>query len=126
MVSLSGESARSVTCAENRLKQLHEDTREAYTLDCLTVANELKALLVAQGRVASLLRLRKRSLLDGQLWAGPLTPRRYAGRGAPTWTTHYACYCEGWVYDALFFDPVPIVDYALRAFGERLAAESVD
>jgi hypothetical protein len=115
-----------LACVEDRLKQLHEDTREAYTLDCLTVANELRALLVAQGRVASLLRLRKRSLLDGQLMAGPLTPLRYAGRNAPTWTTHYACYCEGWVYDALFVGPVPIGDYSLQAFGERLTAESVD
>jgi hypothetical protein len=105
---------------------LHDETSESYTLNCLKIANELKALLVAQGRVASLLRLRKRTILDGQLMAGPLIPLRYVGRGAPTWTTHYACCSDGLVYDPLLAAPVPVDNYSLRAFGERLAPEYIE
>ena len=31
------------------LQRLHDETRETYSLNCLTVANELRALLIAQG-----------------------------------------------------------------------------
>ncbi|MBK8742809.1 MAG: hypothetical protein IPM02_26505 [Betaproteobacteria bacterium] len=108
------------------LQRLHDETRETYSLNCLTVANELRALLIAQGRSASLLRLRSHTVRDGQLVVGPLIPLRYIGRGAPTWTTHYACCADGLVYDPLFAAPVPIDSYALRAFGEPLAPEFIE
>lgn len=108
------------------LQRLHEETREAYAPDCLKVANELKALFVAQGRSASVLRLRSRAVRDGQLVVAPLIPLRYIGRGAPTWTTHYACCADGLVYDPLFAAPVPIDTYPLLAFGQALVPEFIE
>jgi len=105
----------------------HRATADAYTLDCLAFAREIKDSLAKEGRAATLLRVRQHEWrADGSVFVAPLTPLRYLGRGGPTWNTHYAACVGDRVFDALFGAPVALSDYARLAFGRDIALELVD
>lgn len=112
---------------EARLAAAHRATADAYTLDCLAFAREIRASLAAEGRAATLLRVRQHERrVDGSVFVAPLTPLRYLGRGGPTWNTHYACRAGDRVFDALFAAPVALADYTRLAFGRDIPLEAID
>ena len=111
---------------EERLVELSEAMAGGYVGDCLKHARLLREQLVAEGRDAWIGRLRKREARGQDTFHGPLTPLRYRGRGAPTWTTHYVCCSGETAFDPLLGFPIDISEYALAVFGEPIAIERAE
>lgn len=91
-----------------------------YTFDCVTHACALAKLLADGGRRPWIGCLRESTESEKGVFHMPLTPMRFTGRQARTWTTHYVC-CEGNdVYDPIAGTPLPAERYAEAVFGRAL------
>ena len=108
---------------EEYLRELSTAIAERYSGDCLAHAREIRDRLLAEGREAWIGRIRKIEIRSGSKFHAPLTPLRYRGRSAPTWTTHYVCCSDGMAYDPLFGFPIPLDKFSMAVFGEEIAIE---
>ena len=89
---------------------------ERYAGDCVAHACRTAELLLAEHRAPWIGRIRD---VQGNVH-GPLTPLRYRGKGAPTWTTHYVACAGRQVYDPLVGKPIDLDKYAMEVFGRQL------
>ena len=112
--------------AEDCLLELSALIADRYSGDCLEHARGIQARLISEGRDAWIGRLRKTDRRGDSTFHDPLTPLRYRGRSAPTWTTHYVCCADGKAYDPLFGVPVALEMYPMAVFGEEIAIERMD
>jgi hypothetical protein len=103
--------------AEEYLREVSRAMEDRYQGDCVTYACRVAELLVAEGRNAWIGRLRVTVSEGGRVFHAPLIPRRYAGRGAPAWTTHYVCGSEGRVYDPLAGHALDVTVFGETVFG---------
>jgi hypothetical protein len=109
--------------AEEHLATASAAIEDHYAGDCVVHACAVAGVLHAEGREPWIGRLRQ-TIVDGESRIhAPLTPRRYAGRGAPTWTTHYVCGSGSEVFDPLIGAPIDAADFAEAAFGRPIAVE---
>jgi hypothetical protein len=98
---------------------------ERYVSDCVTHACRVAELLLSEERAPWIGRIREVIVSNGRVFRGPLIPLRYAGRGAPTWTTHYVCGSGDEVYDPLAGIPLDVGAYCQSVFGKVLAVETL-
>ena len=99
--------------------------QERYDSDCVTHACRVAELLLAEERAPWIGRVREVVVSNGRVFRGALIPLRYAGRGAPAWTTHYVCGSGRQVYDPLAGEPVDVGGYGEVVFGKALAVETL-
>ena len=96
---------------------------EGYTFDCVVHACAVAQLLFQEGRRPWIGRLRDVTETSDGVFYAPLIPRRFTGKAACTWNTHYVC-CEGSeVYDPIAGTPLPIDRYAVTVFGRALPVQ---
>src|ERR1700737_2642569 len=114
----------SAAAATEYLREGFGRMDERYVGICLDHAWAIAARLAEEGRRPTIALLRDVSQHGETRYHGPLIALRYLGRGSVTWTTHYVCCCDGYAYDPLFREPVPLAGYAVAAFGRELALET--
>ncbi len=100
--------------AREYLEQTSAAMANGYTENCVVHARALAELLLDAGRAPWIGRLRHITQRGEHVFYEPLVPVRFRGI---TWNTHYVCCCDGEVYDPLLGSPVPVEDYARKAFG---------
>ena len=106
--------------ADDYLRDVSEEMERAgYTRDCVAHACALADLLRASGRKPWIGRIRD----TRGTFHGPLTPQRFLGRGAPTWTTHYVACAEDQVYDPIVGKAMVVTEYGRAVFGRELKVE---
>lgn len=91
-----------------------------YTLDCVAHACALARLLSDAGRAPWIGRVRETIERENHVFHAPLSPTRFKGKAARTWTTHYVCCAENDVYDPIAGRPLPLESYAEVVFGRAL------
>ena len=102
------------------LRDVSLEMDSGYTLDCVAHACALARLLLDAGRAPWIGRLRETIDLGENVFHAPLTPVRFKGAHARTWTTHYVCCAEDVVYDPIVGKPLPVGSYAEAVFGRVL------
>jgi hypothetical protein len=102
------------------LRVVSLEMKSGYTLDCVTHACALARLLLDAGRAPWIGRLRETIERGEHVFHAPLTPVRFKGKAARTWTTHYACCAGNEVYDPIAGQPIPLGSYAEVVFGRAL------
>jgi hypothetical protein len=102
--------------AAEYLRILWEEMRDGYRQDCVRHAVRLSEILAAEGRAPWIARLRHVTSEERGEFHWPLTPLRYRGRGAPTWTTHYVACADGLAFDPLAEHPIPVASYSAAVF----------
>ena len=90
--------------------------------NCLTAAETLATLLLDEGRLPWIGRLRKSEARGERVFHAPLIPLRN-GR-ARTWTTHYVCVEGGIVYDPVASRLLRLGRYSRSVFGEEIPVET--
>jgi hypothetical protein len=91
---------------------------DRYVGDCLVHARRIAALLAAEGRTPWIARIRCVEQRGDAVFTHPLIPKRFLGKGALAWTTHYVACADGQAYDPIAGEPVPIDDYVRIIFGD--------
>ena len=106
------------------LRYMAEQNRrlaESYPANCVTIARDSAAFLLASGCQPYIVCLYKAEDRGGNRFHYPLIPKKYGGR--ITWTKHYVCGCGSVAYDPILGEPVPIEQYCRRAFGIEFLME---
>jgi hypothetical protein len=109
-----------VATAAAYLRDTSAAMAESYTGDCLVHACRLAELLLGERRAPWIGRVRD---VRGD-FHGPLVPRRYLGRGGPTWTTHYVACAGRLAFDPLLGEPIDLDHYATAVFGRHLEVQT--
>jgi len=89
-----------------------------YTADCVFHACTIAELLLAAGHPAWIGRLHPVTMLGEHVFHEPLIPRRFTGKHARTWNTHYLCCSDGLALDPMLGTPIALDDYAMATFGK--------
>jgi hypothetical protein len=98
----------------------HEKLKDDYREDsgardsCSHIAFKLADLLQEEGYSPNILVLRGAAIDDGHREG--LVPLCYEGR--IEWTAHVVCAVEGWVYDPLLENPLPLEEYLSVTFDQ--------
>lgn len=112
-----------VLTADEFIRDASLAMQDRYTGDCATYACRVAELLIAAGRSAWIGQVRHVTTQGEEVMHWPLIPRRFIGRGAPAWTTHYVA-CSGRIaYDPLVGVPIHVEWYALEVFGWDVSVE---
>jgi hypothetical protein len=90
--------------------------------NCLTAAETLATLLLAEGWSPWIGRLRKSETRGDTVFHAPLIPLR--SRGGRAWTTHYVCVEGEIAYDPAGLRPFLLRRYTQSVFGEELPIET--
>jgi hypothetical protein len=114
---------RPMLTADEFIREESLTMQERYSGDCATYACRVAELLVAQGRSPWIGRVRHVTRDGENLMHWPLIPRRYAGRGAPAWTTHHVACSGRTAYDPLVGAPTDVESYAPQVFGLDIPVE---
>ena len=120
---MTAKIAVVMTAAEH-LRALSAAMADRYVDDCVAHAAAIAALLLAEGRSPWIGRVRDTRVMGELTFHGPLIPRRFVGRNAPAWTTHYIACSGAEVYDPLVGEPTAIDGYTELVFGRALDVET--
>jgi hypothetical protein len=97
-------------------KELAKEYRHPAGIDVLVqkhIALEISERLLCEGKKPSIMLFAE--LNNSEEDYVPLVPTRYLGE--VVWDYHFACICNGVVYDPLLREPAPLDDYSQKAFG---------
>jgi hypothetical protein len=115
---------RRVT-AEEHLAGASAAMEQHYQGDCVAHCSAVAKVLHAEGRRPWIGRVRQTIIEDGRSLHTALTPLRYLGRGAPTWTTHYVCGAGSQIFDPLAEAPLATDRFAESVFGRPITIETI-
>lgn len=83
--------------------------------NCSLVAIDIAKMLLKEGKKPELIFITGKCIENSPNNYEALKPVQYEGR--ISWGGHMVCACDGLVYDPMIGEPLPIEEYAHKAFG---------
>ena len=103
------------------LSEMHKELSHSYEANCLAISRHVAGLLLDAGKQPVIVCLHKEEDRAEATFHYPLIPTKYNGR--ITWTKHYACCCDGIVYDPMLEEPIRVEQYSVATFGVEFPIE---
>ena len=95
-----------------------------YSKSCSLIAVDIAKMLLEEGKRPEIVSITGKRIDNPNIIVHePLKPVQYEGR--VSWGGHTVCVCDGLVYDPMIGRPLPIEEYAHKAFGADVEMSTV-